>query len=192
MIKSKKCLTVLFSLLALSLSVQAEMSTAELIKKSQARAKEIKELKALLNSPDQVTRLTILEAMLSSGDITTRELAFAQGFASADDTMRALTLKHKFKNLEWINVSIDYKRAEGKAGLDAAKNRMGSLFKIPIRKYDIKTGKFENGKVSGIRVDFSPSYFSGSLILTEGSLMKGKAVNTYSSPIPVDIELAIH
>ncbi|HRP36055.1 MAG TPA: hypothetical protein PLI48_09255, partial [Gammaproteobacteria bacterium] len=71
----------------LALAVAAEgwaQSAAEIIEQARARARQVEEIKQVLNDPDQNVRLAAFEAMVGSDDSLMRELALDAGINSTD------------------------------------------------------------------------------------------------------------
>jgi len=69
-------------------SVYAQTSAAEMLEQARARSRDIEELKAVLNGPDQNMRLAIFDVMVNSGDEAMRQVALDLGLASADPLMQ--------------------------------------------------------------------------------------------------------
>ena len=70
------------SVLLLSLSGSAlAQSAEELLKEINERKERINQFRALLNDPDQSTRLAALDVMLKSDDLAMKEVAYGIGFS---------------------------------------------------------------------------------------------------------------
>jgi hypothetical protein len=175
------CLFIMTMWLSLPGVLSAETTAEALKQQIQQRSEKIKDFRALLNNPDQATRLAALDVMLKSDDLAMRELAYGVGFNSADDAMRAVCLKNKLADLQTIAIKISEINAPSKTqqkGLAA----WGGIYSFDLKDYDEKTGRFGtagthkngNGQVSGIGLEFYQKLCSGSFKLSDGNLLEGE------------------
>jgi len=180
--KLSKSALIMATAVTLSTSANAE-SLAQKIKK---RAGETAEIKALLNDPDQNTRIAALDVMLKSDDTAMRELAYTTGFNSADDTFRAIALRNKFNELDTLTM---YFTLPENANESTKKqfDWFGGSLSLLFKQYDEKTGKFKVngsktasgtytrvGSVSGLSVSFNTRYCGGTLVLNDESVLEGE------------------
>lgn len=156
-------------------------SKIELIKK---RSAEIKEVRALLNDPDQNTRAAAVDVMLKSNDTAMREIAYSVGLNSADDAIRSISLRNKFNELKNITVESQLKDDASEASKKVFNRYLGGgLLSILIVKYDesignttIKTpnyGSSYSGSVSGLNYSFKSRYCTGTFEFNEESIYEG-------------------
>lgn len=177
--KLSKSALIMATVATLSAPVNAE-SLAEKIKK---RAGETAEIKALLNDPDQNTRIAALDVMLKSQDTAMRELAYTTGFNSADDTFRAIALRNKFNELKSVTVYLELPENSSDDLKKVYDSRAGILI-LSITKYNEAVGSFASGEgssnykydssVSGLSVNFQTRQCGGTLILNDESTLEGE------------------
>lgn len=85
----------------------AQSSAAEMLEQARARAREMEELKAVLNGPDQNMRPASFDIMVNSGDEAMRQIAIDTGLASADPLTQAMAFKETILGLNRIVFSLE-------------------------------------------------------------------------------------
>ena len=123
----------------------AQTSAAEMLEQARARAREMEELKAVLNGPDQNMRLASFDVMVNSGDEAMRQIAIDTGLASADPLMQAMAFKELVLSLNRIVMSLEIDKsqpAEIQAKSQAFLDAHGNAYALTIVKSDKKTGIF--------------------------------------------------
>lgn len=159
----------------------AQTSAAEMLEQARARAREMEQLKAVLNGPDQNMRLASFDIMVNSGDEAMRQIAIDTGLASADTLMQAMAFKESVLSLNRIVMSLeidDSQPAEIQAKSQAILNANGNAYEFPIAESDKKTGIFKidsryKGQVTGLELTFKYSYDGGRLSIVDETTMKG-------------------
>lgn len=159
----------------------AQTSAAEMLEQARARAREMEELKAVLNGPDQNMRLASFDVMVNSGDEAMRQIAIDTGLASADPLMQAMAFKELVLSLNRIVMSLEIDKsqpAEIQAKSQAFLDAHGNAYALTIVKSDKKTGIFNidtryKGQVTGLELTFNYSYDTGRLSLVDETAMKG-------------------
>jgi hypothetical protein len=181
----KKTLKSVTSLIALtSLFLMANASAESMAEQIKKRSAEMAEVKALLNDPDQSTRLAAMDMMLKSSDTAMKEQAYSAGFNSADDAVRAIALRNKLNEIASLTMYFTLPENATEEDKKTYQSFGGSLTLI-FEKYDEKTAKFtaysrttgtnfrNPGNVSGLTVSFGTRYCSGTLLLNELSELEG-------------------
>ncbi|MEQ8859936.1 MAG: hypothetical protein RIC56_14935 [Pseudomonadales bacterium] len=172
-------------------AIAAQTSAAEIIEQARARARQIDEIKQVLNDPDQTVRLAAFEAMVGSGDPLMRELALDAGFASSDEVLRGQALKHAILGLEQLSITLSPDPAAPQAVQQRVQNyleKTGASFILNIDTKDVDLGKgafhqagnaSRNGNVSGLVVTFDYQYHTGELHLTDDNTLAGTINYSY-------------
>lgn len=166
--------------------VYAQTSAAEMLEQARARSRDMEELKAVLNGPDQNMRLATFDVMANSGDGAMREIAVDLGLASADPLMQAMAFKETIFSLNRIAFTLEIDTSQPETVQTKAQaylNQNGARYEFPIAKVDKKTGIFtirsaNTGQVSGTRLTFKNGYDSGELELVDETTIKG-TITTY-------------
>lgn len=174
--------TLLFS----PVPVYAQTSAAEMLEQARARSREIEELKAVLNGPDQNMRLAVFDVMVSSGDEAMRQIALDLGLASADPLMQAMAFKETILSLNRIVFTLELDTSEPDTVQQKAQaylNSNGATYEFPIAKVDKDTGVFtikstHTGQVNGTTLTFKNGYDTGQLELADETTIKG-TIKTY-------------
>jgi len=181
------CAIVAAALLLLDpVPVYAQTSAAEMLEQARARAREMEELKAVLNGPDQNMRLASFDIMVNSGDEAMRQIAIDAGLASADSLMQAMAFKETILSMDRIILSLEIdtsQPADVQAKAQQYLSSKGSTYQIPIVEVDRSTGIFKiyssnTGQVSGTMVTFKFNHDSGTLELVDETTIQG-AVSLY-------------
>jgi hypothetical protein len=170
--------TLLFS----PVPVYAQTSAAEMLEQARARSREMEELKAVLNGPDQNMRLAVFDVMVSSGDEAMRQIALDLGLASADPLMQAMAFKETILSLNRIVFTLELDTSEPDTVQQKAQaylNANGATYEFPIAKVDKDTGVFtikstHTGQVNGTTLTFKNGYDTGQLDLVDETTIKGK------------------
>lgn len=180
----------------LALAVAADgwaQSAAEIIEQARARARQVEEIKQVLNDPDQNVRLAAFEAMVGSDDSLMRELALDAGLNSTDEVLRGMALRHAVLSLAQLTVTLAVDTAAPKAIQDSSrefleKNGSSYVMAIDPKTRDLSTGAFnmpgnvnQRGNISGRVVTFKYSYYTGELHLQEDNTLAGTVHYQWSS-----------
>lgn len=166
----------------------AQSSAAEMLEKARARSRDMEELKAVLNGPDQNMRLATFDVMVNSGDEAMRQVAIEAGLASADPLMQGMAFKVSILSLERIMMTLELdtsQPADVQEKSQAILNANGLSYDVPIIDTDPKTGTFTiyskyKGQVNGTTMSFKYSYDGGQLELVDERTIKGP-VRLYKS-----------
>lgn len=173
------------SLVLLTLPTGAlAQSAEELLKEINARKERINQFRALLNDPDQSTRLAALDVMLKSDDLAMKEVAYGIGFNSADDAMRALALKGKFRDV----TVLPFKLTAGEKETEGEKSTLQKLansYSFKLGEFHEDTGRFTfsggdyppskyDGQISGTGLEFQSRYCQGYFNLGESANLIGE------------------
>jgi len=162
--------------------VFAQTSAAEMLEQARARSREIEELKAVLNGPDQNMRLAAFDVMVKSGDEAMRQVALDLGLASADPLMQAMAFKETILSLNRIVFTLDLDTSEPDTIQQKAQaylNANGTTYEIPVASVDRDTGIFTikssfTGQVNGTTLTFKNGHDTGQLELVDETTIKGK------------------
>ncbi len=162
--------------------VHAQSSAAELLEEAPARSREMEELTAVLNGPDQNMRLATFDVMVNSGDGAMREIAIDSGLASADPLMQAMAFKETILSLNRIVFALELDTSQPETIQQKAQaylNSNGTRYELPIAKVDKKTGVFtikstNTGQVNGTTLTFKSGRDTGQLDLVDETTIKGK------------------
>lgn len=181
-------------LLALAIAADGwAQSAAEIIEQARARARQVEEIKQVLNDPDQNVRLAAFEAMVGSDDSLMRELALDAGLNSTDEVLRGLALRHAVLSLAQLTITLAVDTAAPKAIQDSSrefleKNGNSYVMAIDPKTRDLPTGAFsmpgnvnQRGNVSGRVVTFKYPYYTGELHLQEDNTLAGTVHYQWSS-----------
>jgi len=161
--------------------VSAQTSAAEMLEQARARARDIEEMKTVLNGPDQNMRLATFDVMVASGDDAMRQVALDVALASADPLMQAMAFKETVLSLQRIVMSIEIDTSQPQTVQDKAQallNSTGSTYTIPISEGDRKTGTFKIkahlGQVNGTTLTFKNGHDDGTLSLVDETTIRGQ------------------
>ena len=161
-------------------TVAAQTSAAEMLEQARARARDMEELKKVLNGLDQNMRLASFDVMVNSGDNAMREIAIDTGLASADALLQAMAFKEVVLSMDHIVMSleIDVSQPETiQTKAQALLNSTGNMYTLQITDRDRKTGTINmgvhKGQVSGTKLSFKFGYDVGELTLIDETTMKG-------------------
>jgi hypothetical protein len=182
-------LNVLFAALALAAPLallapspaEAQSAAAKILEQARGQARDIEELRKVLNGPDQNMRLATFDAMIKSGDETMKQIAYETGLMSADSVMRGMAFKAVVMSLDNVHITLAPDPSAPKPIVEAstahlAKN--GNSLILMIRTRDIEAGTFRagsyQGQVSGLEFTFDyGSNGAGTLTLTDDNTMAG-------------------
>ncbi len=159
----------------------AQTSASEMLEQARARSREMEELKAVLNGPDQNMRLAAFDVMVNSGDEAMRQVALDVGLASADPLMQAMAFKETILGLNRLVFLIEIDTNEPEAiqqKAEAILAASGSTYTIPVTKPDKSTGVFTlktsyKGQVNGTTLTFKNGYDTGQFELVDERTIKG-------------------
>ncbi|UZD67071.1 arsenical pump-driving ATPase GET3 [Marinobacter sp. AN1] len=176
------CLIMTLALTFLPFSASGQ-SAEELLKQINERKERINQFRALLNDPDQTTRLAALDVMLKSEDPAMKEIAYGAGFSSADDAMRALALKGKFRDLQVIPFKLTLQQ-ETTETEEKILQKWAGTYRFQLAEFDEASGRFvfvgndhnsrNNGQVSGTGMEFQGGYCRGDFTLGDGASLIGE------------------
>jgi hypothetical protein len=181
-------LNVLLAALALAMpltllspsAAEAQSAAAKILEKARGQAREIEELRKILNGPDQNMRLATFDAMVKSGDETLKQIAYETGLMSADSVMRAMAFKAVVMSLDNLHLTLTPDTTVPKQIQESSATRIarqGNSFVVPIKQKDVAAGTFKSplleGQVSGLEFMFSGTGDSGSLTLTDDNTLAG-------------------
>lgn len=176
---------------SLSYSALAQTSAAQIVEQARERARQLDEIKQVLNDPDQNVRLAAFEAMVDSGDPLMRELALDAGIASTDQVLRGLALKYAVLSLEQLNITLSLdpdapKEVQEKSRTYLEKTGAGFVLKIDTKSVDIPRGYFQQpgnsnrtGNISGLILTFDYAYHAGELHLQDDNTLAGTIYYNY-------------
>ena len=190
----RACGKVALGLLALAVATDGwAQSAAEIIEQARARARQVEEIKQVLNDPDQNVRLAAFEAMVGSDDSLMRELALDAGLNSTDQVLRGMALRHAVLGLAQLTITLAVDTAAPKVIQDSSrafleKNGSSYTMTIDAKGKDLATGAFHavsqpshRGNISGQVVTFNYSYYTGELHLQDDNTLAGVVHYQWSS-----------
>lgn len=166
----------------------AQTSAAEMLEQARARSRDLEELKAVLNGPDQNMRLATFDVMVNSGDDAMRQVAIDAGLGSADPLMQSMALKAVVLGLNRIVMSLEIDKSQP-ADVQARAQKIlantGDSYHLQIKDVDHKTGIFTiyssyTGQISGLELSFKYNHDMGRLSLVDETTIKGP-IKIYSS-----------
>ena len=129
-----------------SAPVSAQTSAAEMLEAARARARDIEELKGVLNGADQNMRLATFDVMVGSGDDAMRQIAIDLALASADPLLQAMAFKETVLSFNRIVMSLEIDTSQPQTIQDKAQTILsatGSTYALTISSSDRKTGTFK-------------------------------------------------
>jgi hypothetical protein len=130
----------------------AQSPAAKILEKSRSQAREIEELRKILNGPDQNMRLSTFDAMVKSGDDALRMIALETGLASADGVMRAMAFKGLVMSLDNIYLTLKVDTTAPKNVVEKSEKFIsdkGTSFVVPLKEKNKETGTFRQGNWEG-------------------------------------------
>ncbi|MDG4601613.1 MAG: hypothetical protein P9C48_00220 [Defluviicoccus sp.] len=161
-----------------------EGSGTSVLESIQREAKEVEQMRAALQSPDQSVRVAAFWAMVNSGNPALSEMAITTAFANADQATKVLAVRAAFASVQVLEVELTLPQdASEPARRDLGQAIGHGMATISEIKYDAKTGKFQgrsmsldsSGQVSGITISFKTNGCSGTLVNKEGTwVFQGK------------------
>ena len=168
--------------------VFAQTSASEMLEQARARSREMEELKAVLNGPDQNMRLAAFDVMVNSGDEAMRQVALELGLASADPLMQAMAFKETILSLNRLVFTLEIDTSQPANVQEQAQKILastGNTYSIPVTKPDRATGVFtiktsHQGQVNGTNLTFKNSYDTGLFQLVDETTIKG-TLNLYKA-----------
>lgn len=184
-------LFLIICIASLSFSALAQTSAAQIVEQARERARQLDEIKQVLNDPDQNVRLAAFEAMVDSGDPLMRELALDAGIASTDQVLRGLALKYAVLSLEQLNLSLILdpgapKEVQEKSRAYLEKTGSSFVLKIDTKSVDVARGYFHlpgnsnrTGNISGLVLTFDYGYHTGELHLQDDNTLAGTVYYSY-------------
>lgn len=178
-------------LTTLCIEAMAQPSAADIVEQARERARQLDEIKQVLNDPDQNVRLAAFEAMVSTGDPLMRELALDAGLASTDQVLRGLAFKHAVLGLSQLNITLTLDPAapkESQEKVQAYLQKTGANWQLEIdpKTVDLGRGYFQlpgnatrNGNISGLVLTFNYGYHTGELYLQDDNTLGGSVYYSY-------------
>lgn len=169
------------SALSIPAVVQAQGTAAEILERARGQAREIEELRKVLNGPDQNLRLATFDAMVKSGDEALRLIAYETGLVSADSLLRAMAFKALLLSQNNLHLTLAPDPAAPKAIQEASTEYLvknGSGLVVPIDGRNAEAGTFKSGhwqgQVSGTELVFSySSRIAGTMSLRDDNAIAG-------------------
>ncbi len=159
----------------------AQGTAAEILERARGQARDIEELRKVLNGPDQNMRLATFDAMVKSGDEALRLIAYETGLASADSVMRAMAFKALVLSQNNLHLTLTPDPSAPKATQEASADYLvknGSGLVVPIDGRNAEAGTFKSsywqGQVSGTELVFNYSnQISGTMSLQDDNAVAG-------------------
>ena len=159
----------------------AQGTAAEILERARGQARDIEELRKVLNGPDQNMRLATFDAMVKSGDEALRLIAYETGLASADSVMRAMAFKALVLSQNNLHLTLTPDPSAPKPTQEASADYLvknGSGLVVPIDGRNAEAGTFKSsywqGQVSGTELLFNYSnQISGTMSLQDDNAVAG-------------------
>lgn len=159
----------------------AQGTAAEILERARGQARDIEELRKVLNGPDQNMRLATFDAMVKSGDEALRLIAYETGLASADSVMRAMAFKALVLSQNNLHLTLTPDPSAPKSTQEASADYLvknGSGLVVPIDGRNAEAGTFKSsywqGQVSGTELVFNYSnQISGTMSLQDDNAVAG-------------------
>ena len=159
----------------------AQGTAAEILERARGQARDIEELRKILNGPDQNMRLATFDAMVKSGDEALRLIAYEAGLASADSVMRAMAFKALVLSQNNLHLTLTPDPSAPKPTQEASVDylvKTGSGLVVPIDSRNPESGSFKannwQGQVSGTELVFSyGSRANGTMSLHDDNAIAG-------------------
>lgn len=166
----------------------AQSTAAQILEQARTHAREIEDLRKVLNGPDQNMRLAVFDAMVKSGDEALRLLAYETGLASADSVLRAMAFKALVMRQNNIHVALTVDPSAPKPMQEASAqylNKNSASLVVPMESKNLETGSFTSereewkGQVSGTEFMFSfrsphsSVRFAGAMTLRDDNTLSG-------------------
>ena len=159
----------------------AQGTAAEILERARGQARDIEELRKVLNGPDQNMRLATFDAMVKSGDEALRLIAYETGLASADSVMRAMAFKALVLSQNNLHLTLTPDPSAPKPTQEASADYLvknGSGLVVPIDGRNPESGSFKGnnwqGQVSGTELMFSyGSRVNGTMSLHDDNAIAG-------------------
>jgi len=161
---------------------EAQSAAAKILEKARGQARDIEELRKVLNGPDQNMRLATFDAMIKSGDETLKQIAYEAGLMSADSVMRAMAFKALVMSLDNVHLTLTLDIAAPKKVQEASASwleRFGNSYVVSLKEKNLEAGTFNfhggEGQVSGLEFVFKKGNDNGALTLTDDNALAGTA-----------------
>ena len=159
----------------------AQGTAAEILERARGQARDIEELRKILNGPDQNMRLATFDAMVKSGDEALRLIAYEAGLASADSVMRAMAFKALVLSQNNLHLTLTPDPSAPKPTQEASVDYLvknGSGLVVPVDSRNPESGSFKannwQGQVSGTELVFSyGSRANGTMSLHDDNAIAG-------------------
>lgn len=161
--------------------VQAQTSAAEILEQARSKARDMEELRKILNGPDQNMRLATFDAMMTSGDEALQQIALDAGLASADALMQAMAFKAAIMSLDRLVLTLEVDGTQPEPIQEAARSYLeknGNSWVLSMPKKEPDNGTFRanvnsRGEVSGTMLNFDYGRNSGTLALKDDATVGG-------------------
>ena len=167
-------------------SVHAQTTAAEILEKARGQARDLEELRKVLNGPDQNMRLATFDAMAASGDPTMRNVAIDVGMASADSLLQAAAFREVVMGLDSLIMTLVVDTSAPDAVQEKSTKRLdsGTEYVLQMAYHEPKTGKFAydsrykdnptySGFVTGTTLIFKNGNDTGTLELKDDNAVSG-------------------
>lgn len=167
--------------LSLPSAAHAQGTAAEILERARGQARDIEELRKVLNGPDQNMRLATFDAMVKSGDEALRLIAYETVLASADSVLRAMAFKALLLSQNNLHLTLTPDPAAPKPIQEASADYLvknGSGLVVPIDGRNAEAGTFKSsywqGQVSGTELVFNySSRITGTMSLQDDNAVAG-------------------
>jgi hypothetical protein len=162
--------------------LHAEPSAADMIEQARERAREIEEMKKVMQGPDRNMRLATFDVMVNSGDDAMRQVAIEEGLASTDSLLQGLAFKAAVLSLDRLILKLKIDETQSEAVQTAANKyieRFGDTYVLDMHDKDLKAGTFGKrnnnaGEISGTMLTFRYGNNTGTLKLRDEATVEGE------------------
>jgi hypothetical protein len=157
-----------------------QQSAAEVLKKANAAASEVEQLRQNLRSPDQSVRVATFQAMIESNNPSLVEIAISEGFASTDEAMKTMAFRAAAADTERVIFEpIGLPAGQVYRNYDTQANGLN----FALQNYDWRSGTFcsrrdpngvcqtrpPTGQFSGRTFTFKTDFCQGQLQNVDGT-----------------------
>lgn len=163
-------------------TADAQSTAAKILEKARGQAREIEELRKILNGPDQNMRLATFDAMVKSGDEALRLIAYETGLASADSVMRVMAFKALLMSFDKLHLTLTPDPSAPKKLQEVSAAHIaerGNGFIVYLQGKNIEAGTYNGrgsgGQISGLEFVFTESHNAdaGSMSLRDDNALAG-------------------
>lgn len=161
-------------------TADAQSTAAKILEKARGQAREIEELRKILNGPDQNMRLATFDAMVKSGDEALRLIAYETGLASADSVMRVMAFKALLMSFDKLHLTLTPDPSAPKKLQEASAAHIaerGNGFIVHLQGKNVEAGTYASrnagGQISGLEFVFTDGGDAGSMTLRDDNALAG-------------------